>query len=194
MRVASPSRAPLEAEVERQRPAIYRHILGMVGNPADAEDLTQEALLRAHRQLGDLRAPAALGAWLHRIASNVAWDFLRPASRRAAEEERARAEEREPASEGPGLDQLVDRAEMSACGRELMRQLPRRYRTVLLLHDLRGLTSVEIAAALGCTPGTVKIRLHRARARFRALLKAGCEMYRDERGVLLGAPRAGRGG
>jgi RNA polymerase sigma-70 factor, ECF subfamily len=191
MRVANPS---LEAEVERQRPAIYRHILGMVSNSADAEDLTQEALLRAHRQLGDLRAPEALGAWLHRIASNVARDFLRPASGRAAEEERARAEEREPASEGPGLDQLADRAEMSACGRELLSQLPRRYRTVLLLHDLRGLTSAEIAAALGCTPGAVKIRLHRARARFRALLEAGCEMYRDERGVLLGAPKAGRGG
>jgi RNA polymerase sigma-70 factor (ECF subfamily) len=189
MALETPRRV-LEAEVERHRQGVYRHILGMVGNPADAEDLTQEALLRAHRQLGELQAPAALGAWLHRIASNVACDFLRPAARRAEEE--TRAEGREPASEAAGAEQLTDLAAMSACGRELLELLPRRYRTVLLLHDLRGLSSAEIAEALGCTEGAVKIRLHRARARFRTLLEAGCEMYRDERGVLLGAPRAAR--
>lgn len=191
MAIPEEPRAPVEADLERHRAGIYRHILAMVGNPADAEDLTQEALLRAHRRLANLQAPAALGAWLHRIASNLALDSLRPAARRAEAE--SGPEEREPASEAAGADRLTDLAAMSACGRELLKLLPRRYRTVLLLHDLRGLTSGEVAAVLGCTEGAVKIRLHRARARFRALLEQGCDMYRDERGVLLGAPRAAHG-
>ncbi len=67
--------------------------------------------------------------------------------------------------------------------------IPDRYRAVLLLHDLQGLTSVEIARLLRCTPGSVKIRLHRARKRFREALERECDLYRDDRGVLLGSPK-----
>jgi DNA-directed RNA polymerase specialized sigma24 family protein len=64
---------------------------------------------------------------------------------------------------------------------------------VLLLHDLQGLSSVEIARLLRCMPGSVKVRLHRARCRFRAALEKECHFYRDERGVLLGCPKSHTG-
>jgi RNA polymerase sigma-70 factor (ECF subfamily) len=190
MTVAGSARPSLEAVVEQYRPRIYRHIRSLVRNRADAEELTQEAFLRAHQRLESLKEPAALGGWLYRIATHVCYDFLRRASRRPdrsrGNDEAGRAEELALAAEGPGLDQLVERAEMNACGGDLLEKLPRSYRTVLLLHDLHGLTSVEIARLLRCTPGTVKIRLHRARRRLRAAVEEGCDLYRDQRGVLVG--------
>lgn len=190
--------APFEAAFERYRDRIHRHVRRMVRNRADAEDLTQETFLRAHRQLGELRDPAALGSWLYRIATNVCCEFLRPSLARQAlhpgpgPDEPELADELQLAAEGPGLDQLLDLAAMSACGAELIEKLPPSYRSVLLLHDLQGLTSPEIARLLRCSPGAVKIRLHRARREFRALLEAGCELYRDERGVLVGARKPDR--
>lgn len=71
--------------------------------------------------------------------------------------------------------------------------LPDAWRAVLLLHDLQGLSSVEIARLLRCTPGSVKIRLHRARDRFREALERECQLCRDERGVLLGRPKPRHG-
>lgn len=199
MALAGATGVSSQAIFERYRQRIYRHIARIVGSRADAEDLTQETFLRAHRQLGSLKQPEALGMWLYRIATNVSRDFLRPSARRS-EPSRGRpdgeagpAEEREPAAEGPDLDQLVDHAHMSACGEEFLDKLPASYRTVLLLHDIQGLTSAEIGRLLRCTPGTVKIRLHRARSRFKALLEAGCDFYRDERGVLLGGRKPRKG-
>jgi RNA polymerase sigma-70 factor (ECF subfamily) len=168
-----------------------------VRDRSDAEDLTQETLLRAHEQLASLRDPGALGVWLYRIATRVCYDHLRragspaaPVDRRDDEGPRG-AEERIPDG-GPGLDQLVDNAAMSACGEKLLETLPDAYRAVLLLHDLQGLTSVEIARLMRCTPGSVKIRLHRARCRFREALERECELYRDQRGVLVGSPKPRR--
>jgi len=193
-----PTAAPAEADFERYRDRIYRHVRRMVRSRADAEDLTQETFLRAHRQLAELRDPASMAPWLYRIATNACCEFLRPSLERRAHhpgpdgDGPERAEELELAAEGPGLDHLLDQAAMSACGAELLERLPPSYRTVLLLHDLQGLTSIEVARLLRCTPGAVKIRLHRARREFRVLLEAGCELYRDERGVLLGARKLPR--
>jgi len=178
-----------EAVFEQYRARIYRHIRSLVRNRADAEDLTQETFLRAHQRLESLKEPAALGVWLYRIATHVCYDHLRRVSRQPAQADDAAGQLEELAVEGPGLDQLVEKAEMIACGEVFLDRLPDGYRTVILLHDLLDLSSVEIARLLRCTPGSVKIRLHRARARFRAALEAGCEFYRNERGALVGEPK-----
>ena len=160
-------------------------------NPADAEDLTQETFLRALRQLESLKEQAALGVWLYRIATHVSYDFLRRVSRRpvlqmeGADDEAGGAQELATMAATPRLDQIVEQAEMSTCVQEFLERLPDGYRAAILLHDLQGLTSAEIAAFLDCTPGTVKIRLHRARSRLRAALQARCDLSRDERGVLV---------
>ena len=177
-----------EGVFEQHRARIHRHIRSIVRNRADAEDLTQETFLRAHQRLESLKEPAALGVWLYRIATHVCYAFLRGVSRRPAQTDDGGGQLEERAVAGPGLDQRVENAEMSACGQELLDRLPDGYRTVILLLDLLGLTCAEIGELLRCTPGSVKIRLHRARARFRAVLEAGCEFYHDERGVLVGEP------
>jgi RNA polymerase sigma-70 factor (ECF subfamily) len=74
---------------------------------------------------------------------------------------------------------------MSACIQEFLEGLPDTYRTAILLHDFQGLSGTEIAELLECTPGTVKIRLHRARTRLKAALQARCDFSYDERGVLV---------
>lgn len=183
--------------LERYRTKIHRHIRSLVRDRSEAEDLTQETLLRAHEQLATLRDPGALGVWLYRIATRVCYDHLRRAASPPAPDDRrddegpGGAEERIPDG-GPDLDQLVDNAAMSACGERLLDTLPDAYRAVLLLHDLQGLTGVEIARLMRCTPGSVKIRLHRARRRFREALERECELYRDQRGVLVGSPKPRR--
>lgn len=197
-------RAELDASLERLRPRIRQHVRGLVRNAADAEDLVQETLLRAHRQLDALRDPEALAGWLYRIATNLCLDFLRPQSRRAAGDADGPRETVDGVelaaalpADLPALDDEVEHAEMASCGEELLGRLPPAYRRVLLLHDFQGHSAAEIGRALGCAPGAVKIRLHRARARFRALLLECCDLYHDGRGALRGArkqagPGAGR--
>jgi RNA polymerase sigma-70 factor, ECF subfamily len=194
---AARGRAAVGPALEPYRARIERHVRSLVSDRSEAEDLTQETLLRAHEQLAALRDPGALGVWLYRIATRVCYDHLRKARLTGTGEvpsagpDEERPEERVPAG-GPDAEWLTDNAAMSACGEELLDTLPDPYRAVLLLHDMQGLTSVEIAKLLACTPGSVKIRLHRARQRFREALERECQLYRDERGVLLGCPKPRR--
>lgn len=180
-----------EASLEAYRPRIVRHIQTLVRNSADAEDLAQETLLRAHRHLESLKEPAALGIWLYRIATHVSLDFLRQVSRRSevtgppVVDEAERDEESTAGPEAPRLDHLIDQSQMSRCVQEFLEALPDSSRVAILLHDLHGLTSVEVAGLLHCTPGSAKIRLHRARGRLRAALQAGCDFSHDERGILV---------
>ena len=67
--------------------------------------------------------------------------------------------------------------------REYLEELPDDYRAVVMLHDFEGMTNPEIAAMLGCTTATTKIRLHRARKRLRAALGDACHFSLDDRGV-----------
>lgn len=179
--------------VEEYRDRIYRYIFRMVRNSAEAEDLTQETLLRAHRRLGSLQDPAALTAWLYRIATHLCYDrFRQPSYRRppqsldAAFAESPGQTEAQWADGGePRPDQAGEQAEMSACVQELYEELPDSYRAAILLHDLRGLTAPEIAQVLGCSTEAVKIRLHRARRTLQAALTATCEFSNDERDVFV---------
>ncbi len=93
--------------------------------------------------------------------------------------------------EAASPEQQAVRSEMSACMQALIDQLPPDYRAALILHDLEGMTSAEIAEVLDVSLDTVKIRLHRARTRLRAALKVGCEFAHDERSVLVCEPKAG---
>ncbi len=168
---------------EEYRQRIYRFVLRFVRDHALADDLTQETFLRAHNKLESLKETSTLSTWLYRIATNVCYDHFKRASTRYEtqhEDEDAQVEDR-----GPGLDQVIDQADMGECIREFIELLPDSYRTVLMLHDLKGMTNPEIAKALQCPLSTVKIRLHRARHRLKAALGSGCNFSRDQRGVFV---------
>lgn len=177
-------------DLGRYRQALLDHIRSIVKNPTEAEDVLQEVLVKAHQSIGQLRAEGALTTWLFRIATHLGIDHLRKHSRQP--EVAAEIDPKDlPSDEdgAPGLQRVVEQQEMSACVQRFLLDLPSVYRTVLLLHDLDGLTAIEIASRLGITVENAKIRLHRARAALRTALEGGCSFSRDERGVLVCEPK-----
>ena len=182
-----PAAAPgSPAFFEENYDRIYRHVLGMVHDPTEAEDLTQETFLRAFQQRDSLRESGAVVSWLYRIATHVTLDRLRQRARRAPRDSGGDVDEIDVADpEAPSLQQFMEQAEMSACVQEYLANLPDDSRAVILLHDMHGLSGPEIAETLGLPLATVKMRLHRARARLQAALQAGCSFSYDERGVFV---------
>jgi RNA polymerase sigma-70 factor (ECF subfamily) len=184
-----------EARLVSFRPQVQRHILAMVRDQAEAEELTQDTFARALERIGQLRDPQAALAWLYRIATTVALDRLRqrapgtvpldtvaPAGEAV---ERAAARGRTPSL----LEGALESSEMSECVQGYLAALPDNYRIAILLHDAHGLSNPEIAELLGCSLATAKIRVHRARARLRDALAAACTFEIDERGVLVCDPQ-----
>lgn len=188
---ALPSPAPsvdaTGAALERHRERIYRFALGMLRDPSLAEDAAQETFLRAYRGLDSLRDPAAMTTWLYRIAARACVDLIRAQSLAAGSSPETDLDEIEDL-ESPSLQQVVERADMGSCVQIYIEGLSDGYRSVIMMHDLEGLTSVEIASSLGLTLATVKMRLHRARLRLRAQLEADCALTYDERNVLVCEP------
>ena len=178
---------------ETYQAKIRRHILSIVHDPDEADDLTQEVFLQAHRKLASLRDPDAVVAWLYRIATHVCYDRFRKWARQptpAPLEHTTSADARPAAGSGeePNLGRVMEQAEMSSCVRGYLDDLSADYRTVILLRDLEGITNVEIAALLGVSIDAVKIRLHRARRKLETALAAHCDFSRDEHGVFVCEP------
>lgn len=181
-----PGQLDFETLHDRYRPGILRFLRRMVGE-ADAEDLTQMVFERANRSLPEFRGDASVPTWLYRIATNVAVDLLRSPSFRRRDASLEEVDE-------PALSAHADRPsnsehqairnEMNACIREVIDGLPANYRSVLILSDLEGFTPAEVAARLGLSLETAKIRLHRARKRLRMALEQACQFYHDDLGQL----------
>lgn len=153
---------------------VYALCLRMVGNPAEAEDLTQEAFLQLFRKIQTFRGESAFSTWLHRLAVNVVLMRLRrkqPAENSLDElveqDEDSAGFRREVGSEDLGLAGSVDRVHLERA----VAQLPPGYRMVFLLHDVQGYEHNEIAAMMGCSIGNSKSQLHKARTRLRQLLQ-----------------------
>lgn len=143
---------------------IYRYILGMVGNPEQAQDLTQDTFVKAYRALpttGDLILPA----WLYRIATNTALDALRHRRRLTWLPFAPGQDEAIPAEE-PDLPTSL--AEGEAVRLSLARLTPPQ-RACLLMRARDGLSLDEIAHAMKMSKGNVKITLFRAKERFRTV-------------------------
>ena len=169
---------------------IYRYILRLVHSPAEAEDLTQETFLRAYRHGDALRNPDAVRGWLYRIATHVCLDRLR--QRRpvlSLDGEQVGLSLQAAASQSPSPFDLTEREETSACVQRCLDFLPDPYRAVILLHEAHGLSAPEIADLLHLTLATVKIRLHRARRKLQGIMKEGCAVLSDSRGLPTCAPK-----
>jgi RNA polymerase sigma factor (sigma-70 family) len=135
--------------------AVVRRLLG----EDEGEDVVQEAFLQAYLGLDRLRQPARFGSWLCAIAVNLAKMRLR--SRRAV---------LSASTDGPaGID--LETVEVSELVHAALEVLPAPEREALLLTYVDGLTSLEVASLTGERPGTVRVRLHRARGRMRELLR-----------------------
>ena len=153
---------------------IYALCLRIARNPTEAEDLTQEAFLRAFRKIQTFRGESAFSTWLYRLALNVVLMKLRKKQLPEAslEEMRKRnAESTGQSKEVGGLDLhlagLMDRFNLERA----VEQLPSAFKTVFVLHDIQGYKHHEIAEMMDLSIGTSKGRLHRARTRLRELLQ-----------------------
>jgi len=169
-----------------------------------AEDIAQEVFVKVGRSLGTLSDGAKLTSWIYAITLNTVRDHARkrgPNPDRierieATTETDGRAEDpitqaQDTASLSP--EQAAIRNEMVACYLDYVRRLPRRYYVVYALSELEDLSNQEIADRLSLSVGTVKIRLHRARALLYGELRRDCRCYRDERGELMGEPNRNAG-
>lgn len=163
--------APSWEEIVRTHSGrVYRLAYRLTGNRHDAEDLTQETFVRVFRSLHTY-SPGTFEGWLHRITTNL---FLDQARRR----QRVRIEPIGDDSErwsSPDLLATPERAfEAAHLDRDVQRaldELPPEYRAAVVLCDIEGLSYEEIAATLGIKLGTVRSRIHRARARLRVALE-----------------------
>jgi len=177
---------------------IARYLTGLLGDPALAQDLTQETFLRVHNNLERLETPQALTAWIYQIASNLARDHRR--SRGARQETQTVSLEDAPldeetaipaaADEDASAEDRLEQEEMAACIRGYIGALPEALRACLMLRDLEGLDEKTVADILGCSVAVVKVRTHRARKKLRAALRDGCDFYQDRLGVLRCEPAA----
>ena len=172
----------LDAVYRELRPKILRYMTGMV-DAAEAADLTQVVLLKVAQHRHEFRGESSLSTWIYRIAANVALDRLRQRSHdRVAlslDEDDGLQESMPPELQSVSAEAAAERREMSACVREFVARLPLAYRHVVTLGDIEGFSNAEIADITGLSLETVKIRLHRGRARLRAELERGCAIGRD---------------
>jgi RNA polymerase sigma-70 factor (ECF subfamily) len=152
---------------------IYSLCLRMVGNSAEAEDLTQEAFLQLHRKIATFRGESAFSTWLHRLTINVVLMQLRRKGLQLISLDEAM----EPApDEGPGrsfgaTDPLLSGAIDRLTLEQAVANLPAGYRLIFILHDVEGYEHNEIAAMLDCSIGNSKSQLHKARLRLRESLR-----------------------
>ena len=169
------------------RPRVLRYLAGFVG-PAEADDLAQITMLKVSEHLAQFRRESSLATWILRIARNVALDHLRQRTAQtvaiATSADDETSESVPDCLQAPAAETSAIQREISDCVRGFVAALPAQYATVLVLSEVQGLTDSEIAQATGLSVATVKIRLHRARARLRADLQAGCTTHRDERNEL----------
>ena len=140
---------------------VFGVALRMLGSAAEAEEIAQEAFLRAHRSLREFRGDARLSTWLYAIVSRLCLNRLAAGDRKAArhgEEMLLRV-----ADPRGGPDAGAERGELEAALHRAIAELSEERRVVVILRDLEGLSYEDIAVALGIELGTVRSRLHRAR-------------------------------
>jgi len=154
---------------ERHHRRVYSLCLRMTQNPSEAEDLAQEVFIQLFRKIGSFRGESAFTTWLHRLTVNQVLMHFR---KRGVRMEQTTEDGETPVqvvagTENPLQMPVVDRIAID----KAISQLPPGYRTVFILHDVEGHEHEEIARMLGCSVGTSKSQLHKARMKLRILLR-----------------------
>ena len=154
---------------QRHNRRVYSLCLRMTANVSEAEDLAQEVFIQLFRKIGSFRGESAFTTWLHRLTVNQVLMHFR---KRSVKMEQTTEEGETPVqvvvgTENPNQMPVVDRIALD----KAIGQLPPGYRTVFVLHDIEGHEHEEIARMLGCSVGTSKSQLHKARMKLRRLLR-----------------------
>ena len=181
-RLQSGDEGAVQELAERYSSRIYQLALRHMKNREDAEEVTQDVLLKVSRKVGAFRGDAALSSWIYRITFNTAMSRLRTSRlARAAEHERDRIEasqdeceapqaERHPADWSRMPDEELLRAQLRHAAAQAIQELPEIYRAPVVLRDIQGLTTEETSVRLHLKDQTLKSRLHRGRVMLRRRL------------------------
>ena len=166
-------------------PRIHQLALRHMKNREDAEEVTQDVLMKVYRKIGAFRGDSALSSWIYRITFNTAMSRLRAhRGARAAEQERDRAHAVESSDDGTARtsadpadwshmpDEELLRFELRRAVEAAVRELPEIYREPVILRDFEGLTTEEASTRLKVKDQTLKSRLHRGRLLLRERLQA----------------------
>ena len=178
---------------DRYSSRIYQLAFRHMRNREDAEEVTQDVLLKVYRKVGSFRGDAALSSWIYRITFNTAMSRLRTNRfSRAADQERervlsARLEDgdgprapRHPADWSQMPDEELLRSQLREAVTEAINDLPEIYRAPVVLRDIQGLTTEEASSRLRLKDQTLKSRLHRGRVMLRqrlAVFGGGLSMH-----------------
>jgi RNA polymerase sigma factor (sigma-70 family) len=156
---------------------VYALARRLLGDPEEAADATQEVFVRVMRSVLGFRGDAAFGTWLHRVTVNVCLTALRKRARAreaglvAGRTAFAMPDADSPvAARGPLPDEIAATTDLAARAETALATLPEDSRTVVVLRDIEGLSTKEVADVLGVTETAVKVRLHRAHTRLRAMI------------------------
>lgn len=161
--------AAFEEIYNRHHRRVYSICLRMLQNATEAEDLTQDVFIQLHRKIGSFRGDSAFTTWLHRMTVNQVLMHFR---KRNVKFEKTTEEGETPVqivsgTANPLKMPVVDKIAIE----HAIEQLPAGYRNVFVLHDVEGYEHEEVAKILGCSVGTSKSQLHKARLKLRKLLQ-----------------------
>jgi RNA polymerase sigma-70 factor (ECF subfamily) len=167
-RAQKAERGAFDLLVLRYQHKVVKLVARLLRDPAEAEDVAQEAFVKAYRALGSFRGDSAFYTWLYRIAVNTARNSIASRQRRPLDYEADLSESEQTAvasrmrhTDTPEANLLSE--EIRTTVNRAVEELPEDLRTAIILREVEGLSYEEIAAAMDCPVGTVRSRIFRAR-------------------------------
>ncbi len=176
-----------ELLVAKYQRKLSRLLSRFIRDPAEVEDVAQEAFVKAYRALPSFRGESAFYTWLYRIGINTAKNYLVAMGRRAPTTTEFDADEAESFEDGEQLrdintpESMLMSKQIGETVNEAMESLPEELRTAITLREIEGLSYEEIATIMNCPIGTVRSRIFRAREAIAARLRPLLETRKDKR-------------
>jgi RNA polymerase sigma-70 factor, ECF subfamily len=173
--------------VEKYQRKLARLLSRFIRDPAEVEDVTQEAFIKAYRALPAFRGDSAFYTWLYRIGINTAKNYLMAMGRRAPTSTEIEAEEAEGFDEGEQLrdintpESVLLTSEIAKTVNATIEQLPEELRTAIQLREIEGMSYEDIAQRMNCPIGTVRSRIFRAREAIAEQLRPLLDTGKDKR-------------
>ena len=176
-----------ELLVEKYQRKLARLLSRFIRDPAEVEDVTQEAFIKAYRALPAFRGDSAFYTWLYRIGINTAKNYLMAMGRRAPTSTEVDAEDAEGLVEGEQLrdintpESVLLSNEIAETVNSTIEELPEELRTAIQLREIEGMSYEDIAQVMNCPIGTVRSRIFRAREAIAERLRPLLDTRKDQR-------------
>jgi RNA polymerase sigma-70 factor (ECF subfamily) len=173
--------------VEKYQRKLARLLSRFIRDPAEVEDVTQEAFIKAYRALPAFRGDSAFYTWLYRIGINTAKNYLMAMGRRAPTSTEVEADEAEGFDEGEQLrdintpESVLLSSEIAQTVNSTIESLPEELRKAIQMREIEGMSYEDIAQAMDCPIGTVRSRIFRAREAIAEQLRPLLDTGKDKR-------------